>query len=154
MNRAFVKESEGDTVDIPERPISSHPNFVTEGGLTAIESALHRFEAAYKAAVAKGNERAAAADLREMKYWRARLASAQLVKASRDISQVHFGASVTIRREDGREQTYRIVGEDEADPSRGTVSHVSPIAQAVMGRAVGETVEIIGREAKILKIGS
>jgi transcription elongation GreA/GreB family factor len=154
MSRAFVRESESETVGLPDRPVSPHPNFVTEPGRVAIENALHRFEAAHKAALAKGDERAAAADLREVKYWKARLASAQVIKASGDMSHAHFGANVTVRRGDGREQTFRIVGEDEANPSRGTVSHMSPIARAVIGRAVGETVEIAGQEAEILKISS
>ena len=57
-----------------------------------------------------------------------------------------------VRREDGRMQTYRIVGEDEADPSRGTVSHVSPFARAVVGKSVGDVVTILGREAEVLEI--
>ena len=44
-------------------------------------------------------------------------------------TQIRFGGTVTIRRDDGREQTFRIVGEDEADPSRGTLSHASPLAR-------------------------
>jgi transcription elongation GreA/GreB family factor len=162
MSRAFVKELERDTINLPDRPISPHPNFVTEAGGSAIENALHRFEAAHKAAVAKGDERGAAGALREMRYWSARLASAQTVNAqavnaravepSGDDGRARFGASVTVRREGGREQTFRIVGEDEANPSRGTVSHVAPFVRAVLGHAVGETVEIAGQDAVILKI--
>ena len=154
MSRAFVREPENDTVDLPDRPVSPHPNFVTEAGRVAIENALNRFEAAYKAAIAKGDQRAVAADLREVRYWRKRRASAEVVKASEGDIHARFGARVTIRREDGREQTFRIVGEDEANPSLGTVSHTSPLARAVTGRAVGETVEIAGREALILSVSS
>ncbi len=141
-----------ETIDLPDRPISPHPNRVTEAGRLAIENALHRFEAAHKAAVAKGDEHAKAAALREMRYWRARLTSAEVVEASVDDGRARFGASVTVRRNDGREQTFRIVGEDEANPARGTVSHVAPFARAVIGHAVGEIVEIAGQEAVILKI--
>lgn len=154
MSRAFVKEQDGATTDLPDRPVSPHPNFVTDAGRAEIESALHRFEAAHKAAVAKGDDHAAAMALREVRYWRSRLASAKVVvNASIANGKVHFGASVTVRRDDGREQTFRIVGEDEADPSHGTVSHVAPIARAVLGHAVGEIVEIAGQGATILKIG-
>ena len=69
-----------------------------------------------------------------------------------DASEVHFGSTVTILREDGRRQTYRIVGEDEADPSAGTLSYVSPVAQALMGKQVGEMVEAGAGEAKIVEI--
>lgn len=46
------------------------------------------------------------------------------------------------KRADGREQTYRIVGEDEADPVRGTISYVSPVARALLGKQVGEAVRV------------
>jgi len=64
-----------------------------------------------------------------------------------------FGTTVTLRRDDGREQTFRIVGEDEADPAHGTViSYVSPLARAVMTCGPGDTVEIAGRKAVILDV--
>jgi transcription elongation GreA/GreB family factor len=66
---------------------------------------------------------------------------------------VQFGSCVTVRRHDGRVQKLRIVGEDEASPSAGTISYVSPLAQAVMGKGVGDFVEISGAEAEILAIG-
>jgi transcription elongation GreA/GreB family factor len=59
---------------------------------------------------------------------------------------------VTIEREDGRRQTYRIVGEDEADPSLGTLSYVSPVAQALMGKPVGESAQAGASEATIVEI--
>jgi transcription elongation GreA/GreB family factor len=65
---------------------------------------------------------------------------------------VHFGSTVTVRRNDGRTQTFRIVGEDEAQPSQGTISHVAPLARALFGKAVGDIVEFAGGEAEILAI--
>lgn len=65
---------------------------------------------------------------------------------------MHFGATVTVRRDDGRTQTFRIVGEDEAEPARGTLSHVSPLARALFGKTVGDTVGVAGGEAEILAI--
>ena len=70
--------------------------------------------------------------MREVRYWRARRASAQVVNPPADKGKASFGMTVTLRRDDGREQNFRIVGEDEADPSRGTVSYVSPLARAVL----------------------
>jgi transcription elongation GreA/GreB family factor len=90
--------------------------------------------------------------LREVRYWRARRASAEVVKPSADKSKASFAMTVTLRRDDGREQSFRIVGEDEADPSRGTVSYVSPLARAVLTHGPGETVEIADREAVILDV--
>jgi transcription elongation GreA/GreB family factor len=60
--------------------------------------------------------------LREVRYWRARRATAEVVKPSEGKGKAAFGMTVTVRRDDGREQSFKIVGEDEADPSRGTVS--------------------------------
>ena len=148
MSRAFVKEAENDMAELPDRPISPHRNFVTEAGLAAIEAALGRFEAAHRAATDKGDREAAAAALREVRYWRARRASAEVVKPPADKSKASFGMTVTLRRDDGREQSFRIVGEDEADPSRGTVSYVSPLARAVLTHGPGETVEIAGRRSR------
>jgi transcription elongation GreA/GreB family factor len=65
---------------------------------------------------------------------------------------VRFGSTVTIERDDGRRQTYRIVGEDEADPSLGTLSYASPVAQALMGKQVGDTVQAGVAEAEIIEI--
>jgi transcription elongation GreA/GreB family factor len=69
-----------------------------------------------------------------------------------DHAHVRFGSRVTIARDDGREQTFRIVGMDEADPAAGTLSYVSPMAQALMGRAVGDTVRVAGADVEILAI--
>jgi transcription elongation GreA/GreB family factor len=152
MSRAFVKDAENETAQLPDRPISPHRNFVTEAGLAAIEAALGRFEAAHRTATAKGDKDAAAAAQREMRYWRARRASAEVLKTGSGKSQASFGMTVSLRRDDGREQSFRIVGEDEADPSRGTVSYVSPLAKAILTRGPGETVEIVGRQAVILDV--
>jgi transcription elongation GreA/GreB family factor len=59
---------------------------------------------------------------------------------------------VTFERQDGRRQTYRIVGEDEADPAKGTLSYVSPLAQALMGKEIGDTVPIGQGQAEIIAI--
>ena len=129
-----------------------HPNFVTAEGCAAIERTLSRFEAANKAAVVKNDRAAIAATQRELRYWNARRSSAQVVEPAADKSKVHFGATVTVRRDDGRVQTFRIVGEDEAEPARGTVSYVSPLARAVLGGQIGDTVEVPGGDATIMGI--
>jgi transcription elongation GreA/GreB family factor len=152
MSRAFVKDTEDQTAALPDRPVSPHRNFVTGERLRAIENALGRFEEAQRAAIDKGDKQAAAAALREVRYWRARHASAEVVERRPSHDQAEFGATVTLRRDDGREQTFRIVGEDEANPAQGTISYVSPLAQAVLGHGLRGTVEIAGRGAIILNI--
>ena len=63
-----------------------------------------------------------------------------------------FGSTVTIARADGREQTWRIVGEDEADPAAGTLSHAAPLARALIGKSVGDDVQAGASEAEITAI--
>jgi transcription elongation GreA/GreB family factor len=65
---------------------------------------------------------------------------------------VRFGSTVTVGREDGRRQTFRIVGEDEAEPTRGSISYIAPLARAVMGKSVGETAAVAGAEVEVLEI--
>src|SRR5918998_2732080 len=143
MSSAFVKEVEGGEAfeDLPDRPISPHPNFVTPEGLALIEAELTRLHEEHAAAQAADDKIALAKTARDLRYWTARRASAQVVDPPKDASQVHFGSTVTIERDDGRRQTFRIVGEDEADPGKGTISYVSPVAQALTGKKVGDVVQ-------------
>jgi len=152
MSRAFVKEVEQEIDNLPDRPVSTHPNLVTAEGLAAIERTLGRFEAANKAAVAKNDRTAMAATQRELRYWNARRSSAQVVEPGANKSKVHFGVTVTVRRDDGRAWTFRIVGEDEAEPARGSISYVSPLARAVLGGIIGDDVEVTGGNATITEI--
>jgi transcription elongation GreA/GreB family factor len=152
MSRAFVKEQDVDYLELPERPVSEHPNDVTEAGLAQIEDALAKASEAYAIAQASADRSALAAAGRELRYWTARRASAHVVPAPKDTSEVRFGASVTILRDDGREQSYRIVGEDEADPAKGSISHVSPLAKSMFGKRVGDVVRAGNGEAEIKAI--
>ena len=65
---------------------------------------------------------------------------------------MQFGSTVTIERDDGRRQTFRIVGEDEAEPAQGTLSYVSPVARALMNKSVGDVVQAGPSEAEIVGI--
>jgi transcription elongation GreA/GreB family factor len=65
---------------------------------------------------------------------------------------VAFGHSVTIVRDDDRRQHYRIVGEDEADPGAGTISYVSPLARQIIGKRVGDFVDMDGHDIQINNI--
>jgi transcription elongation GreA/GreB family factor len=153
MSKAFTKEPEGGDVydDLPDRPISPH-NLVTPEGLEMIEAELARLHLEH-AAAQEADDRAWLAKInRDLRYWTSRRATAQVVEPPKDSNEVHFGSTVTILREDGRRQTYRIVGEDEADPSAGTLSFVSPVAQALMGKQAGDVVEAGAGEAEIVEI--
>lgn len=159
MSVAFTREEdlEATAADLADRPISPHPNLVTPEGLAAIEAELASARAAYTAAQVQGSiesdRTAMARATRDLRYWSARRASAQVVEPTEDDGAVRFGGSVSIEREDGRAQTWRIVGEDEADPAAGSVSHVSPLARAVMGKRVGDEVTVAGQSAEIVAVG-
>jgi transcription elongation GreA/GreB family factor len=151
MSRAFVKGMDEAAEDpLPERLVSTAPNLVTPEGLAAIEAEVARLTEALTQA---GDDRDARARIgRDLRYWAARRGSAHVVEAPSEHDVVRFGATVTIDRDDGRRQTYRIVGEDEADPAKGTLSHVSPLAQALMGKSVGDSVIVAGHESEIADI--
>lgn len=155
MSRAFVKEPDGLEAfeELPERLVSEHPNLVTEQGLAQIESEVARLSRSYAEAQGAGDRAALNVAARDLRYWSARRASAELVPAQSDTSEVRFGARVTIERGDGRRQTYRIVGEDEADPGKGTLSYVSPLARALLGKSVGDTAVAGAGEVEIITIG-
>ena len=149
MSVAFTKEDSAETAAetvLPDRPISPEPNLVTATGLAALQ---HQFDAARQARAEAAliediNERRrqSAAPVRDLRYYGERLRMAQVMPEPPSSAVVHFGSTVTVERDDGRTMRYRIVGEDEADPSAGTISWISPIARLLMGRAVGDVVTL------------
>ena len=158
MSVAFIREedSEAFAADLPDRPISAHPNLVTPQGLAQLEQALGEARAAYSAAQAQGDvstdRTAMARATRDLRYYGARRASAQVLERPATLDRVAFGCTVVFERDDGRTQRFRIVGEDEADPATGSVSHVSPLAQALLGKEIGDTAMVAGREVEVMGI--
>ena len=153
MSRAFVNEDNlGHFDDLPDRPVSSHPNDVTASGLAQIDAALAAAKTAYAAAQVSQDRSALALAARDLRYWTARRSTARLVPPQPGSKTVRFGATVSIVRTDGRKQTFRIVGEDEADPNKGSISHVSPLAKSMIGKAVGDSVRAGNTEAEIVAI--
>jgi transcription elongation GreA/GreB family factor len=150
MSRAFVKEQE-DAAELPDRPVSPHPNLVTPRGLALIDAEVESARKALAQAQQEGDRAALSRASRDLRYWAARRASAQVI-APAVPEKVGFGHRVTLEREDGRTQSIRIVGEDEADPAAGSVSYVAPVARALLGRCVGDEVELPGGTAVILAI--
>ncbi|HEY3695702.1 transcription elongation factor GreA [Phenylobacterium sp.] len=158
MSVAFTREedSEAAAADLPDRPISPHPNLVTPEGLAQLDAALATARAAYSAAQAEGgvsvDRTAMARATRDLRYYGARRASAQLRAPPARPDRVAFGCTVTFEREDGRTQSFRIVGEDESEPAAGSVSYISPLAQALLGKAVGDEAVVAGRTVEIVAI--
>lgn len=159
MSVAFTKEESAETASetlLPDRPVSPHPNLVTATGLKALEHQLQEARDAYAAAQAiediNERRRQAAIPLRDMRYFAARVRTAQVVADPTSTDTVAFGSTVTFQRDDGRVQTYRIVGEDEADPKAGSISFVSPVARLLLNKAVGDEVSVSGQNLEIISI--
>ncbi len=154
MSRAFVKEPDGAEAfeELPDRPISEHPNLVTPQGLARIEETLTRLHEQHAQAQAAGDRAALASVGRDLRYWTARRSTAQVMPAPEDTDKVQFGSTVTIVRDDGRRQIFRIVGEDEAEPAQGTLSYASPVARALLNKSVGDVIQAGSGEAEIVEI--
>lgn len=153
MSRAFVKEQEdAGGAELPDRLISEHANLVTREGLHQIEAEVKRLTAEHAAAQAEADRARTTATARDLRYWASRLQSAEVVTPPADPGHVHFGSTVTIARDDGRRQTFRIVGEDEAEPAKGTIPYVAPLARALVGKAVGDTVRVGDGEIEVLAV--
>ena len=90
--------------------------------------------------------------MRDARYLAARVRTAQVVAEPTSADTVAFGSTVVFKRDDGRVQKYRIVGEDEADPKAGSISFVSPVARSLMGKAVGDVGGASGQELEIMAI--
>ncbi len=141
MSRAHVREVDGDAPeDLPELPLSPHPNYVTARGLAQLQARRETCEAAIAVLpqdAADHRQRRAALD-RELRWLQARIATARPVGGSRNPQRISFGAEVVVVDADGREFRYRIVGEDEAEPDAGRISWTSPLARALIGQQVGD----------------
>jgi transcription elongation GreA/GreB family factor len=151
VSRAFVNE-DSLVGGVPDRPIPPGPNYVTKAGLAQTDAELAAAHRAHGEAQASGDREALAKAARDVRYWNARRVSAQLVVPDPTAGRVQFGSTVTFVRDDGREQTFRIVGEDEANPSTGTISHVSPLAKALLGKGLREVVRAGAEDAEIVEI--
>lgn len=148
MSRAFVKEDSDDAGEPVQRQASGRPNYVTPAGLDSLkaraaELGWKRAELASKQRVdePRGIElRQAEADLA---YYEERVKNAILVD-NRGLAapDVRFGATVSVKEQDGSAKEYKIVGEDEADPKAGKLNWGSPLASALLGAAAGARVPL------------
>src|ERR1700742_868630 len=146
MSRAFVKET-AESAPPPERMVSDGPNLVTPEGYAHIAAEVARLEAAL---ATEPNVLLRETLARDLRYWSVKKASAEIVAPTAGDTAA-FGSRVTIER-GGRRQTFRIVGVDEADPKAGTISHRSPLAQAVLGAGAGDVVEMKSPPGEILVV--
>jgi transcription elongation GreA/GreB family factor len=144
MSGAFVKENEDQVPELPERPQSPHPNFVTPRGLALLKQQLAELEDSKHRLATEQNlldKEALQVTERDLRYVQERLTRAIPVDYDQQPKdQVDFGAIVETEDENGTKRKFEIVGEDEADPNVGKLSWVSPLALALKDAKVGDTV--------------
>jgi transcription elongation GreA/GreB family factor len=146
MSRAFVKEPDGDQIieTIPERRQSPHVNYVTPGGLRALERQVRELAEARRA-LAASESTADSKPLRlidrDLRYYAERISRAVVVDPlTQPVDEVGFGSRVTVETPEGRRLTFTIVGEDEADAATGKISWCSPLARSLTEGRIGEEV--------------
>jgi transcription elongation GreA/GreB family factor len=144
---AFRRESDEEHKEPRfELPIPVGPNLVTRKGLAQIEARVADLEAY----VAAECEEAPLEDARrKLRYWRTRLATAELAPPP-PADEVGFGSRVSFRHR-GNVRSIDIVGDDEADPSAGRIAFTAPLARAMMGACVGDFADFAG-EAEAIEI--
>jgi transcription elongation GreA/GreB family factor len=152
MSRAFVRESDQDAEPLPERVISPHPNLVTHAGLKQIEEQVRELEGARRTAREQEDSAALARIERDLRYWMQRRVSARVVEPAATPDTVRFGVKVTLESTGGSRREFRVVGEDEAEPSQGRISWVSPLAAALIGKKLGDVVSFQGQDAEIVRL--
>lgn len=145
MSRAFVNEDAGnDRPDLPELPVPPGPNILTPRGLAALQARIAQRQAdlaALKIRPDRLDKLPEAAAERDLRWLEARLKAAVVIDpATHDLTEVAFGLAITVADEEGRETTYEIVGEDEADATRNRIAPNSPLARALLGAQVGDVV--------------
>ena len=139
MSVAFRRESDDEHKEPKfDIPIPPGPNLVTERGLRLIEEKVATLEAID----APGEEQ-----LRELRYWRQRLATAQIGPLPAD-DEIGFGTRVRFSLNKAKREI-QIVGEDEADPAAGLLGLQAPLAQALLGAGEGDLLPFGGKDDAI-----
>jgi transcription elongation factor GreB len=147
MSRAFIKETDANTSgeELPERPQSPHPNYMTPNGLAALQEQLAQLQEQRRKLMEESEGILSQEHLkpveRDIRYFQERIERAIVIDPStQPHDKVSFGAVVTTVDDDGEERRFTIVGEDEANPAVGRISWVSPLARALVGAAAGDSV--------------
>jgi transcription elongation GreA/GreB family factor len=132
--------------ELPERPQSPRPNYVTPAGLQRLRTQEADLAARLRGLGAAADPHELALLRRDLRWVEGRLQRAILVDpAVQAPDRVHpdrirFGMTVAVRHEDGSTEALTIVGEDEAEPGSGRISWVSPLAEALLGAEPGDEV--------------
>ncbi|MEO5611392.1 MAG: GreA/GreB family elongation factor [Sphingomicrobium sp.] len=144
MSVAFRRDCDEEHLEPKfELPLPPGPNIVTPRGLALIEARNAALDLEIETAPAERREEL----LRDRRYWRSRLATAQLAPVPNG-ETVAIGTRVSIKQ-DGRARVLEIVGHDESDPGAGRIAFGAPLAHALLGSVVGEEVESPGPNGTI-----
>ncbi len=147
MSVAFRRESDEEHKEPKfELPIPVGPNLVTANGLAQTKARVAELESLVAGPLEETRLEEAKRDLR---YWRTRLATAQLAPPPPE-DEIGFGSRVSFRHR-GAVRSIDIVGDDEADPSAGRIAFSAPLARALMGGCIGDLVDFAG-EAEAIEI--
>ena len=153
MSRAFVKEGDGAEAEpLAELQVSPHRNLVTAEGFVQIEGQVERLRGELSAARSADDRAAIQRIRRDLRYWTERQRTAERVPQAAAGGKARFGSTVTLEQPDGSRVSYRIVGEDEADPAHGRISYVSPLAQRMIGCSTDDEVELPDGAGVIVEI--
>lgn len=146
MNRAFVKEPDGDQAetDLPVRPQSKHPNYITTKGLEKQKAYLHQLIlecSTLKTLNTLADKNKIKLLNADITYLKQRVESAIPIKVeAQDGEDIRFGATITLVDENNTQYKFTIVGQDEVDAENGLISWVSPLASALIGKQVGDII--------------
>lgn len=149
MSKAFLRESDLEPVPLVARPTLLAPGakrYLTEAGAERLREELNQLRhTARPPLAAAGADPEARRELRQMderiRQLQQILGTAEVVAHAEDREVVRFGATVTVKEEDGTVATYRIVGMDETEFFEGGISYLSPLAQALLRARVGDRVQ-------------
>ena len=151
MSRAFVKENdlEHAGIDIPERPVSQLPNYVTPNGHKQLKETIQLIETEIKSIKeledSPQNKQNKMKLERDLRYYLKRFETALLIDKHEANNKVLFGAHVILIDENDETYKFQIVGEDEADIKQNKLSYVSPLAKELIGSSIGD--EVIWKRA-------
>lgn len=147
MSRAFVKElDDSSELELPEPSPDPHPNYITPLGYQALRERLQTLSAARASLLPRAEELGTKSEMiaieRELRRLQRRLERATVVDPPANVGdEIRFGATITMTDERGGKYEFTVVGEDEVCAKRGAISWLSPVAQAVLGKGVGDLIE-------------
>ncbi|MEA5671409.1 GreA/GreB family elongation factor [Pseudomonas sp. MH2] len=145
MSRAFVNEDQAaaQASQPVERRVSDQPNYVTASGLAQLQQRVAALIALHSDLQTQGEhaDKQRLADTeRDLRYFRARVQSAQVVPPATSQDKVQIGSRVRFVDEQDEEHRVQLVGEDQADAARGLINWGSPLGRALLGAGPGDEV--------------